>query len=318
MLTAAVGAGFLFTRDVWVATVTLAVLVARQGDYARLVAAQGDHRPASRVGWSRWGCSWLGRHARELYGAQLRYGHRAGLEAGVAEVAMAMGTVAVLALGAILLVEGQISFAAYPPARVLAVSAFIPLTEGSVPLRMLGQIRAAAIRVRALADAPANVDDTGRTEALPAAPRQVRFDDVSFAYRAADPDALQAVSFTIPAGATVPLVGRSGSGKTTCANLLMRFWDPREGAILVGGVIGIHTDPYGLDLVLLTLLSGSVEPLPCHLHLADTPLDELQTLAEATNGLPEGGTPFDVSAVPFLFSGQRIRQSLWALTTNPS
>ncbi|MGH3950507.1 MAG: ATP-binding cassette domain-containing protein [Pseudonocardiaceae bacterium] len=40
------------------------------------------------------------------------------------------------------------------------------------------------------------------------------------------------MSFTIPAGTTVALVGRSGSGKSTCANLLMRFWDPREGAVL--------------------------------------------------------------------------------------
>ncbi len=35
-------------------------------------------------------------------------------------------------------------------------------------------------------------------------------------------------------------------------------------------------------------------------------LEEVKTLAEATKGLPEGGTPFDISAVPFLFSGQRI------------
>ncbi len=73
-----------------------------------------------------------------------------------------------------------------------------------------------------------------------------------------------------------------------------------------GDFIGIHTDPYGLDLVVLTLLSGSVEPLFCHLHLADTPLDEIKTLAEATNGLPQGGTQFDISEVPLLFSGQRI------------
>ncbi len=178
----------------------------------------------------------LRRRARELCAAQLRYGHRAGLEAGVAEVAMALGTVAVLALGALLLADKQIPFATYPPAIVLAVYAFIPLTEVSVPLRMLGQIRAAAIRVRTIAEAPANVEDTGRTEALPAAPLEVRFEDVSFAYRKGDPDALRGLSFTIPAGTTVALVGRSGAGKSTCANLLMRFWDPGEGAILIGDV----------------------------------------------------------------------------------
>ncbi len=184
----------------------------------------------------------LGRHARELYGAQLRYGHRAGLEAGVAEVAMALGTVAVLAVGAVLLVDGEISFAAYPPAIVLGIYAFIPLTEVSVPLRMLGQIRASAIRVRTITDAPPNVQDTGRSEILPTAALEVRFDRVTFAYRAADPDALREVSFAIPPGATVALVGHSGSGKSTCANLLMRFWDPREGSVLIDGV-GIRELP---------------------------------------------------------------------------
>lgn len=73
-----------------------------------------------------------------------------------------------------------------------------------------------------------------------------------------------------------------------------------------GDSMGIHTDPYGCELVLLTLLSGPVELLHCHLGLADTPWEEIQDLAQATGGLPDGGTPFEISSVPFLFSGQRI------------
>ena len=38
------------------------------------------------------------------------------------------------------------------------------------------------------------------------------------------------MSFDVPAGATVALVGPSGAGKTTIANLLLRFWDPEQGA----------------------------------------------------------------------------------------
>jgi len=139
-------------------------------------------------------------------------------------------------VGAVLLVEGEISFAAYPPAIVLGIYAFVPLTEISVPLRLLGQIRASVIRVQTITDAPPNVEDTGRTEMAPTAALEVRFHSVSFAYRDADPDALRGVSFAIPAGATVALVGHSGSGKSTCANLLMRFWDPREGSVRIDGV----------------------------------------------------------------------------------
>lgn len=72
-----------------------------------------------------------------------------------------------------------------------------------------------------------------------------------------------------------------------------------------GDFTGIHTDGYGCELVLLTLLSGGVEPLHCHLHLADAPLDEIRVVAEAAGGLPEGGTPFDISPEPFLLSGLR-------------
>lgn len=73
-----------------------------------------------------------------------------------------------------------------------------------------------------------------------------------------------------------------------------------------GDRISIHTDPYGCELVLLTLLSGPVEPLYCHLDLTDTSWEEILSLAQATNGLPDGGAPFPVSSVPYLLSGQRI------------
>ncbi|MGH8908629.1 MAG: thiol reductant ABC exporter subunit CydC [Egibacteraceae bacterium] len=176
------------------------------------------------------------RHSRALYAEQLRYGHRAGLEAGVAEAAMALGMFAVLALGAVMLADGRISFAAYPPAIVLAAYAFTPLVEVSVQLRNLGQLRGSADRVFAIIQAPANVTDRGGEAAVVGSPPDVRFQGVTFRYRPDDPDALRDVTFAVPAGVTVALVGPSGAGKSTCANLLLRFWDPAEGAILVDGV----------------------------------------------------------------------------------
>src|SRR5690606_21730241 len=47
--------------------------------------------------------------------------------------------------------------------------------------------------------------------------------------------ALRDVNFEVPAGQTVALVGHSGAGKTTCANLLLRMWDPQAGSITLGG-----------------------------------------------------------------------------------
>ncbi len=64
----------------------------------------------------------------------------------------------------------------------------------------------------------------------------VTFENVSFQYPGTEEKALDGVTFDIPAGKTVALVGASGSGKSTAAKLIPRFYDVTEGKILVGGV----------------------------------------------------------------------------------
>jgi len=64
----------------------------------------------------------------------------------------------------------------------------------------------------------------------------VEFRNVTFTYPGSDRPALFNVSFQVPEGAVVALVGPSGGGKTTAANLIPRFWDADRGQVLVGGV----------------------------------------------------------------------------------
>jgi ATP-binding cassette subfamily B protein len=64
----------------------------------------------------------------------------------------------------------------------------------------------------------------------------IRFDHVSFAYPGMTKKALDDVSFYLPQGKTAALVGASGSGKTTVARLVARFWEAAEGHVLAGGV----------------------------------------------------------------------------------
>lgn len=66
--------------------------------------------------------------------------------------------------------------------------------------------------------------------------RDIRFEMVSFGYGPGAPPALDAVTFTIPAGRTTALVGPSGAGKSTVINLLLRLYEPGAGRILVDGV----------------------------------------------------------------------------------
>ncbi|MDR2622150.1 MAG: ATP-binding cassette domain-containing protein, partial [Dysgonamonadaceae bacterium] len=72
----------------------------------------------------------------------------------------------------------------------------------------------------------------------------LRFEHVSFTYPGMTKKALDDVSFRVPQGKTVALVGASGSGKTTVARLVARFWEAGEGHVLTGGVDvnDIHPD----------------------------------------------------------------------------
>lgn len=74
-------------------------------------------------------------------------------------------------------------------------------------------------------------DDPKRAEAY-----DIRFNNVSFRYEGAEKDAVSHINLTIPEGKTIALVGVSGSGKTTIARLIPRFWDVRHGSVTIGGV----------------------------------------------------------------------------------
>ena len=76
--------------------------------------------------------------------------------------------------------------------------------------------------------------EKGRAEGIPELGSTVRFENVSFAYEAARP-ILKNVSFEIPSGKTVAVVGSSGAGKSTLARLMFRFYDVQQGRITIAG-----------------------------------------------------------------------------------
>ncbi len=97
----------------------------------------------------------------------------------------------------------------------------------------LEQARAASERVFQLLEVRSDIVEPARPKPLQAAGAEVRFDNVSFAY--GEKATITSLSLTVPAGKLVALVGASGSGKTTLTNLLLRFYDPQQGAVRIGG-----------------------------------------------------------------------------------
>jgi ABC-type multidrug transport system fused ATPase/permease subunit len=87
-----------------------------------------------------------------------------------------------------------------------------------------------------LAERPSLPEPVGGGRSLPPGALSVELEDVGFAYADDDEVVLADIDLHLPAGASLGLVGRTGSGKTTIARLLLRLYDPTEGTVRLGGV----------------------------------------------------------------------------------
>ncbi|GAA1838278.1 ABC transporter ATP-binding protein [Pseudonocardia alni subsp. carboxydivorans] len=183
--------------------------------------------------------------ARRLYGERLR---AAGLTARLNPMLLALpglGQVAVIGVGGAMAARGTIDLGTF-----LAFTTYVGMLVG--PARLIGALvvtaqltRAGAERVFEIVDAAPGIVDPERPAALPEGPLTVELDDVRFGYEPAgsgpDGDAapdpvLDGLSLRVEPGETLALVGPPGSGKSTVALLLPRFYDPQAGRLAIGGV----------------------------------------------------------------------------------
>jgi ABC-type multidrug transport system fused ATPase/permease subunit len=140
----------------------------------------------------------------------------------------------VLLIGGHMVVHGQM-----PLGHFIAFN--LMLTMLVMPLRMLGmwigqaqRATASGERIFQVMDEPEEVRDSPDAVELPPGKGLVRFDDVSFAYVPGRP-VLEDIDLGIDAGRTVALIGHTGSGKTTLASLVPRFYDVTEGRLTIDG-----------------------------------------------------------------------------------
>src|SRR5579883_1138484 len=172
--------------------------------------------------------------ARSLFAARLRSIRLTAKYNPTLGAIPTLGQLGVLALGGWLALHGTISLGTF-----LAFSAYLAQLSG--PVRMLAnlltfgqQVRASAVRIFEVIDSKPVITDRPGAPELPHEAADLSFDDVTFGYVPSRP-VLQGLTLDVSAGETVALIGTAGSGKSTVAMLLPRFYDPGGGAIRIGG-----------------------------------------------------------------------------------
>ena len=157
----------------------------------------------------------------------------AALNSGQAFI-IGLAMIAIMAMAVREVASGEITLGDFTMINAYLLQLFIPLNALGFVYR---EIRQALVNVERLfgllGDEPV-IEDAPGAKALAVEKGEVRFDHVHFAYRQ-DRQILRDVSFSIPVGHTVAVVGASGAGKSTLARLLFRFYDVDQGGISIDG-----------------------------------------------------------------------------------
>ena len=161
----------------------------------------------------------------------------------------AMGTVIVLGVGSIMVVKDQMSLGTLVAFIAYIASIYDPINRLTEVDNIFQEAIAAGERIFELLDETMEVKDAPDAIGLPVIQGEMVFDQVHFKYGSGDP-VLHSVSFTMAPGEVVALVGPSGAGKTSIANLICRFYDPVKGHVSVDG--------YNLRNIKLTSLRRQV------------------------------------------------------------
>lgn len=177
----------------------------------------------------------LARGSGRLYAERMR---AARLTARLSPTLLALptlGQVAVIGFGGAMAIDGAITLGTF-----LAFTTYVAQLVG--PARLVGSLvvssqlaRAGVERVYDLLDSQSDVVDPADPVRLPDGPLSIELDDVHFGYSRREP-VLDGASLRVEPGETLALVGSSGSGKSTVALLLPRFYDPQRGELRLGGV----------------------------------------------------------------------------------
>ncbi|GAB4209268.1 MAG: ABC transporter ATP-binding protein [Roseiflexaceae bacterium] len=175
-----------------------------------------------------------------------------------------IGQAAILYFGGQQILGGTLNLGEYQKFSLYLVYVFFPLGQLGFIITLMAQAGASAARVFEVLDAQSDIIERPGATELPPIQGRVEFRDVTFRYLGGGEPVLKGVSFMAEPGQTVALLGATGSGKTSIINLIPRFYDASEGAVLIDGhdvrdlTIDSLRSQIGLVLQETNLFSGSI------------------------------------------------------------
>ncbi|GAB4416587.1 MAG: ABC transporter ATP-binding protein [Anaerolineae bacterium] len=197
-----------------------------------------------------------------------------------------LGQAAVLYAGGLQILDGTLTLGQWQQFSLYLVYVFFPLGQLGFIISLLSQAAASSTRIFEILDAKNEVEDRPGAIELPQVEGHVEFRNVSFRYFKSGEYVLKDVSFEAKPGQTVALLGATGSGKTTIINLIPRFYDVTDGAVLIDGhdvrdvKLASLRSHIGIVLQETTLFSGTIRD-NIAFGRPDASLDEVIAVARA-------------------------------------